>query len=132
MAGIGIRFLSGDLTRWLRRAGNRCRDMTPAFREMGRVALRSARENFARGGRPRWKRRKKRQPWRLMHKTKALRDSLKVELLRTGIAVGSDLHYASYHQFGTRRMPARPFVVNHDEDLKAYARIVERYIVGGL
>lgn len=36
--------------------------------------------------------------------------SLKPIYSGDSVIIGSNVHYAKYHQFGTRHMPARPFL----------------------
>lgn len=44
------------------------------------------------------------------------------------VTVGSGIEYGPYHQGGTPRMPARPFVGYNNEDQQAMVKIVLRHI----
>ena len=48
----------------------------------------------------------------LLIKSGSLRQSIgwKLRVFDTAVVVGTDKEYASYHQFGTKHMPARPFM----------------------
>jgi phage gpG-like protein len=70
----------------------------------------------------------------LLIRTGALRDSLTTpgaagpveELEGYSITLGSRLPYASYHQTGTRRMPARPIIVLSGTRAERWTEIVRR------
>lgn len=57
-----------------------------------------------------WAPRKDSKTHRLLQKTTLLRRSLRATAEASGAAVVSDRKYAGFHQFGTRKMVARPFV----------------------
>jgi phage gpG-like protein len=45
-----------------------------------------------------------------------MQQSLRVGVPSSGkVEVGSDAFYAPFHQFGTKRMPARPFIPMHED-----------------
>ena len=48
----------------------------------------------------------------------------------TSMTVGSDLHYAKYHQKGTPTMPARPLLgTPRKADTRHFAKILQRWII---
>jgi phage gpG-like protein len=105
------------------------------------VILPSIRENFNVGGRPKWAPlsspyRTTRQPkpiliqsGRLFRATQSMtnwtvtRDTVEM----TGI---TGAPYAGYHQSGTRKMPARPFVMYQPEDVDDITQIFEIWVDG--
>lgn len=105
------------------------------------VILPSIRKNFDVGGRPPWQQLS--EPYRtyrlprpiliqsgaLLQATQAIGnwrvDFNSIEL--TGI---DSVPYAAYHQGGTRRMPARPFVMFQSEDVEDIVRIFEIWVDG--
>lgn len=72
----------------------------------------------------------------LLIRTGALRDSFtrrgasgSIEKIDgQALSIGSRLPYAIFHQFGTRRMPARPIIVLSDERNAKWAEFVRRAI----
>lgn len=117
-----------------------------SFREPLNISLRtviipSIKLNFAVEGRPRWAplaaetilKRKSAHP--ILQRTGRLRkvatqiniwtverDKLYVSSLNPRV------HYAKYHQGGTRHMPARPFMVFHREDVDAIERVFMNWL----
>lgn len=54
------------------------------------------------------------------------------QLLHVGphsIELGSDLDYPEHTQYGTSRMPARPFIDFYPQDRKLWAKICREYVV---
>lgn len=131
---VMIRFDRADLTRKLRRAQHRARHLGPAFRMIGREAIKSIRKNFTASGRPKkWPRRK---PGSGRHKllllSRSLRESIKAQVFGDGVEIGSELVYAATHQYGRDAIPARPYLLVQEEDEATFATIIEKYIVGDL
>lgn len=105
------------------------------------VIIPSIRTNFDVGGRPKWRPlsepyRTYRLPGPILVQSGALRTAATsignwtvtpnaVEL--TGI---DSVKYASYHQSGTRKMPARPYVMYQPEDADAIVAIFEIWVDG--
>ncbi len=110
-------------TPWAARAGTRARGtgVSPVNTRKMRVPRRPARTMQA-------------SP--LLVRTGALRDSLTrkgaaahVETIDSdGLAVGSRLAYAGFHQLGTRRMPARPIIVLSGASGARWTEFVRRAI----
>lgn len=54
------------------------------------------------------------------------------KVARTGYTVGTDIPYASAHQYGTGRMPARPIIGKLSQRDKAeQIKILQRHIIEG-
>jgi len=89
--------------------------------------------NFAEEGRPvrwaplapryaAWKARRFGAGLRILERTGALRRSISTRVEGNAIVASTDVPYAAFHQFGTRRLPARPFLVLTDADKEAAAQ----------
>jgi phage gpG-like protein len=46
------------------------------------------------------------------------------------VVIGTNVQYAATHQFGRGKIPARPFLLVHDEDRREAASILLRHIAG--
>lgn len=105
------------------------------------VILPSIQENFNVGGRPPWKRLATsyvlyRKPGPILIQTHALERATQAKsnwnvtsdsLEMTGL---SEAYYGRFHQAGTRRMPARPFVLYQPEDVEHIVQIFEIWVDG--
>lgn len=65
-----------------------------------------------------------------------LKNSISYRLISNGIEVGTNVVYAAIHQYGGKAgrgrsvtIPARPYLVVQDEDLRVMADAMERHIV---
>lgn len=73
---------------------------------------------------------------KLLRKTKRLYRSVtmasgpdvQVIVNRTGLTVGTDVPYAQYHQFGTRKMVARPFMGISEKAQDAIDDVLNDYV----
>jgi len=139
-----------ELARLLSRMPERARDLSPVtnkFREVmrSRVARHFAAESSAPNGEA-WAALQDSTAERKISKAKGarrrgyhpiltasgkLRKSILSEGRRAGIAVGTNVEYGEYIQRGTRRMPARPFLVFQDADIRAVTRAVWAHLWGG-
>lgn len=106
----------------LTKLADRLDDMTPVMREVGDAIREASMEAFDREAAPdggKWaplspatvRRRRGGPAHRILQDTGMLRQSVvkRLESDRT-VIVGARAQYAPYHQFGTRRLPARPFL----------------------
>jgi phage gpG-like protein len=105
------------------------------------VIMPSIATNFQTGGRPKWKPlseswRLKRTPGPILVQTGAMFEATQSitnwdvdhnSITMTGVASAP---YAGYHQAGTRRMPARPFVMYQPEDVENIVQIFEIWVDG--
>jgi len=69
-----------------------------------------------------WKARRFGAGLRILERTGALRRSISTRVEGNAIVASTDVPYAAFHQFGTRRLPARPFLVLTDADKEAAAQ----------
>ena len=117
------------------------RDMTSPLKKGGLIMLRSVDLNFQRSGRPKtWRPlAKSTLRWKIMHgyspfpliRSGDLRRSFvyRVEN-RNRLLVGTAVKYAPFHQFGTRTMPARPFLVFQRQDIRQIKELILKHIAG--
>ena len=47
------------------------------------------------------------------------------------IGVKSSVRYAKFHQYGTKNIPQRPFLVVWEEDLVIIGKLIEQYLIEG-
>ncbi len=47
------------------------------------------------------------------------------------IGVESSVRYAKFHQYGTKNIPQRPFLVVWEEDLVVIGKLIEQYLIEG-
>lgn len=113
----------------------------PLKTSLALVVIPSITENFRSGGRPTWK--------ALAESTVFDRGNAGPILVRTGklmsaaISVGNwevteetlsidnlpdKVSYAGYNQFGTKKMPARPYILFQDEDINDIVNIFEVWV----
>jgi phage virion morphogenesis protein len=145
-----------EITERLNRTIKNLENPEPMFRLIGKHQLVSTLQNFEAGGRPsHWKALKaqtilgrmggKKKVYTLSGKIRVpaarkafghkplirggtLRDLQTFEASSSGVRIGSNVPYAQYHQFGTRRIPARPFLIILPSDESAIHEIEEKYI----
>lgn len=81
------------------------------------------------GGSNKWKQRTKEYPHPILTKTGTLRSSIGSEEIKGGIKIkSSGVQYAQFHQFGTKKMSERPFVVLQDTDIHNISVIFDKHI----
>lgn len=130
-----------EVTLKLKGAKARMLDLTAPLTQGAAVMLRSTEVNFRQGGRPTpWRplafstiRRKLAQGYSAIPLTRTgqLRRSIATSVESRRFLVGTAVEYGRYHQFGTRRMPARPFLVFQRQDLQRIERIITKFITEG-
>lgn len=135
---------------FLRDLAGRVKNVASPLRAFGRVMLRSIADNFDREGRPQqWQGlsqatrggRRGRQPFasRILQDTGVLKSSVRFlvrgNTLRIG-PTGPAAIYARIHQLGGRAgrglsvtIPARPYLLFHNEDLVEGQELIRRYVV---
>lgn len=106
----------------LSRLAERMEDMSPVMREVGDAVREASMDAFKREASPegaKWpplspatiRRRRGGPVHRILQDTGALRQSIVKRLEgNRSVIVGARVEYAPFHQFGTKRMPARPFL----------------------
>lgn len=115
-------------------------DITSPLKEGGRRMLQSVDRNFKEAGRPRpWKPLSRGYLlWKLRHgysplpltKSGDLRRSVTFRVSRNRLFIGTSNPYASFHQFGTRSLPKRAFLVFQESDLKRIQDLILKHISG--
>lgn len=141
MSGIAIKVeIKGDVEVVARLEGDtqRMRDLTPAMRSARNVMDASIQQNFQRSGRPvRWAplspkylRRKLRQGYgpQTLVKTGLMRRSVTSVAGSDNLKIGTAVHYARHHHFGTRKMPKRRFLLFQKQDVRDINRLVMEHI----
>jgi len=91
----------------------RLADLSPAFADSGDVILQEFKANFSEEGRiltDGWQPRKKSYPWPILEKTGKLKNTWNSKIENKKLTISSPIEYATYHQFGTPKMPARKIV----------------------
>lgn len=88
-----------------------------AMNEIGQLMVDSVRANFEAGGRPEaWEPRLVDVPWPILRKTGNLYNSIHYSVYGDNVDIDDDTEYGRYHDQGTSRLPARPFLLIQDED----------------
>lgn len=131
-----IEIHTDDVDRLIQRIENL--SLAPMLKDMGAYQKESVLLNFEKQGRPdKWaplslnyKR------WKLAHgysdkiliRTGRLRSSVNMKVSQNMVRIFSGMKYGVYHQTGTRKMPARPFLVVQKEDINVLKRIAEGFL----
>lgn len=129
-----------ELDRELTRIGNVISDPSPVWdRIIQRVLIPRIRETFLSDGFGRWPQRQDNLPHPLLRKSGALYESLIRPGARGNVDIrtphtleyGTDIPYADFHEFGTSRIPSRPYLLYAAEDLEGkVAREVDQFFQG--
>lgn len=65
---------------------------------------------------------------RILRDRGQLMQSINTRLSEDAVTIGSGLNYGKYHQGGTTRMPARPFIGYNTADEQRFLKIVLKHI----
>lgn len=65
---------------------------------------------------------------RILQETSAMVNSISTRAAKKSVKVGTSIGYAAYHQFGTRKMPARPFLGIEERHHEPIIKIVEDHL----
>ena|SRR3990167_6182410 len=116
------------------------KNLSGPLRQAGEYMMGSVRKNFRAGGRPKWRplakstlKRKLSQglsPLPLTGRTGRLQSQITYKIFKNKFSIGTSIPYAPYHQFGTRSIPQRKFLIFQDEDLKLIESMILRNILG--
>ena len=123
----------------LSRVSNRVKDMRPIMRDISVLLLESVQTNFKMEGRPKkWSplssstkasKIKRRGSWQpILVDSGLLRKSNDTDYGSNYAKVVNPTKYGIFHQLGTRKMPARPFMVLQDSDKANIIDLMRRYI----
>lgn len=144
MATITANWDNDRAIRALRQMGRDASDLSPAMRRIGEyytgvIDDRFRDERDPSGNRwaslsPRYLERKRRQSTtidKILQRSGGMRQGINYQLISsTAVRVGSDKEYAKYHEFGTRKMPARRFLEPNRRDRDEFALIVIEHLRG--
>jgi phage virion morphogenesis protein len=134
-AVIELDIFSRRAQRKIKRMRNNLRNLRPAWREVHNVMHRSVMKNFDEGGRnPKWKKRTRDYPHKILQKTRRLRRSISKRFESGFPVLRTRVPYAGFHQFGAPKanLPARRFLVIRREDRVQIKRILKRHIGRGI
>jgi phage virion morphogenesis protein len=117
----------------LSQVARRIGDMTPAMRKIAGIMHDSVEENFAAGGRPKWKpsQRAKEENGQTLQDSGSLAASIVQEYTHESATVGTNKQYAKVHQFGAKKHSFGTFTAKvraHDrmgKPVKAHTRNVK-------
>lgn len=108
-----------DAMKFLQGMNRRAKNFRPAFEWARRELAKSNAENFTAGGLPsgsRWSPRKRAYAWPILRESDDLFKSLSSlrgpanQVGLTSAYFGTEIEYAKFHQYGTRKMAARKVV----------------------
>jgi len=101
------------------------------WREAGEIVQQSVRVNFILGGDPKkWIPRKVDRPWPILRQSDTLMNSIYVELISRGVAVGTRDPKQAVHNFGfaPRNIPARKYLFAKREDIVNINRLFKKHL----
>ena len=105
------------------------RRVTPDGGRWATVSKRHAQRKAAGKAGDKSRRGRTRDPSDILELTGQLRDTLAYQVQGDGLEFGSNLEYAAYHQFGTRRgLPDRPFLGISLDDEQELLRILRSHL----
>ncbi len=124
----------------LGKISERSSDLSPALKQGRLVMLASVNKNFAQSGRPAWAplrpatlKQKKRLGYSSapLIRNGQLKRSIAGKVTRNSLRIGTAVPYAKFHQLGTSKMKARPFLVFQNGDVEAINQLVLNFIFKG-
>ncbi len=115
----------------------RADDLASVLRKIGDMGKVSVIRNFAEGGRP--------TKWKpsirvLLHGGRTLIDTGRLlasigwaepVITPKSVSFGTNVRYAPFHQYGTWKLPPRPFMLLQDQDIEDIREVVREYLMGG-
>lgn len=128
-----------ELNRVLSKMSSKVKDLRPVMRDIANLLLESIQKNFKAEGRPvKWKplapstianKVKRKGTWKpILVDTGLLRKSNNTDYGKNYAKVVNPIKYGIYHQMGTKKMPARPFMVLQEKDKANIIDLMRRYI----
>ena len=118
----------------------RARDLSPALKRGQLVMFDSVDKNFQQSGRPAWSplrpatvKRKMQLGYSLkaLIRTGRLKSSIAGEVTRNSLRIGTAVFYGKFHQLGTKKMAARPFLFFQRQDIADITALVMRHLQKG-
>jgi phage virion morphogenesis protein len=161
MPDITITIDNKEILATLQKAIKAGANLQPVMQEIGEIMLLSTKLNFEQQGRPTpWKksRRVERGGGQTLSDKGRLRNSFTCDATADKVTIGTNVEYAPHLQFGTKPriirpnkakalnipgigfrkkvnhpgMPARPFLLVQDNDVKKIIHVIESHLTGGL
>lgn len=136
-----IEVRNGQVITNLRRIVRELNNPGPALKITGQLAVRAVQRNFAAQRDPQGKpwarlsaatierrRNKKKSSIRILIDTGRLRNSINYQSDSKEARVGTNVLYAPFHNFGTRRMPQREFMGVTSEDETGIVNALNAYV----
>jgi len=125
-----------EVRKLLKEKGSQLKNLTPAMQAVSIILHRIVMKNFDAEGRPKkWaplapstiasKRRRHGTLPPILVDSGTLRRSIHENYSHNHAEVATPMKYAKYLQFGTRKMPARPFLVVPDSDMPMIVEFIE-------
>ncbi len=124
----------------LNQLSNKMSDLTPVMREIAGHMRNAVEENFEQEGRPKWDALKQSTilqrtgkghwPGKILQVSGQLAASISSQYDASSAQVGTNKTYGIFHQLGTSKMSARPFLVLSDDDMAIIMDTINRYIGG--
>ncbi len=107
-------------------------DLTPAWDNIAGVTIQEFRANIDGKGAVlamTWPERKRSYSWPILNKTGRLKGSWVADKSPKQLTITNATEYATYHQFGTPKMPARPIIGMTREILDNILNRIKAYIL---
>jgi phage gpG-like protein len=99
------------------------------YNSIGSLLVDSVHQNFDEEGRPdAWQPRQDDNPWPILRRTGNLYNSITYQTHTDGVDVYSTTDYADYHDSGTSRLPARPFLIIQPEDADEIENLIWEHL----
>lgn len=121
-----------EAQRRLEELASRGQDLTPVLKEIGDDEVTRTLLRFEHGKAPDgtpWKGLQSREGQTLVD-TGTLRSSITKQLLGSStLLIYTDVNYAGFHQFGTRHIPARPFLGVSDDLIQSTKELINAYFL---
>jgi len=118
------------------------RSRTLPWSQAGNILLKSIDDNFQlsgrykqegsfEGGSRKWVKTKKRKN-KILVKSGKLKNRIKKIVSTRGVKIKSSLAYSAAQQYGfkKRNLPARPFIVHQEKDIKTIGSIFKEHMIG--
>lgn len=135
---IDVTIDDAELKAELRKLADKINNLTPFFADVGETLLNSTRERFRSMTdpdgtpwaplSPAYQAQKPKNKNLILTLNGFLRGTLTKQATRDSLRIGSPLDYAAKHQFGSGRIPARPFLGLSEEDRSDLLDALNEYL----
>ena len=138
MTAININITATLAQSNLKELESKLKNLKPVMSSIGEYMVRRTRQRFDSETSPdgvKWaplaeatiaakrERRTNAPPTAILKSTFTLRDTIAYVPTETSVKIGTPQEYGKFHQYGTRRIPARPFLGYNQQDLKEIEEI---------